>query len=711
MGNEIKHDIKYLFEPGSIAVIGASQDKKKIGYSVFNNIISGGYKGRVYPISPKGGFIDGHQVYTDILEIKDEVDCASIVIPANLVVNAIKKCAEKRVKYVQIISSGFSEIGNDKEEKEIAEIAKRSGMRVVGPNMFGLYSSSVSLNCTFSASRVIPGHVAILTQSGALGIAMIGKTAVSGIGLSSIISIGNKCDVDESDLLEYLIDHDDTKVILIYMEGVKKGERLISSLRRAVSKKPVIVIKSGRSERGARAAASHTGSLAGSDEIFDAIMKQCGVVRAESVEEAFNWCKFFSSSPPPRGYNSVIITNGGGIGVLATDACEKYGVELYDDQPLLQKIYDPVTPSFGSTKNPVDITGGAAAADYESALTASAESKEIDSTIALYCETATFDSANLESMLVSTHQKHMKAGKPVTYALVGGDQVESTIASLKTTSIPIFNEVQQAVSCIGAYNQYYKYLDQISLASEEYEINTDAINRIIDNALKNNRSFLLANEGASVMQAADIQIPLSKIARNINEAVRYAEEIGYPVVMKVVSKDILHKSDVGGVILSLENRKEVVNAYEAIIHKCKAYNPNAVIEGIEVCEMVKKGTELIIGARRDPSFGPVIMCGLGGIYVEVMKDVSFRTMPMNRNIALSMLEDIRSYPLLLGARGEEKKDIDSVIDTIIKISSIIKKCDRITDIEINPVVVYTDKNGLKAVDARILIAKPKEENR
>ncbi|MBN1904603.1 MAG: acetate--CoA ligase family protein [Deltaproteobacteria bacterium] len=711
MGNDIKHDIKYLFEPGSIAVIGASQDKKKIGYSVFNNIISGGYKGRVYAISPKGGFIDGHQVYTDILDIKEEVDCASIVIPANLVVNAIKKCAEKKVKYVQIISSGFSEIGNDREEKEIAEIAKKVGMRVVGPNMFGLYSSSVSLNCTFSASKVIPGHVAILTQSGALGIAMIGKTAVSGIGLSSIISIGNKCDVDESDLLEYIIDHDDTKVILIYMEGVKKGERLISSLRRAVIKKPVIVIKSGRSERGARAAASHTGSLAGSDEIFDAIMKQCGVVRAESVEEAFNWCKFFSSSPAPRGYNSVIITNGGGIGVLATDACEKYGVELCDDQPLLQKIFDPVTPSFGSTKNPVDITGGAAAADYESALSAAAESKEIDSTIALYCETATFDSANLESMLVSTHLKHMKAGKPVTYALVGGDQVESTIASLKTTSIPLFNEVQQAVSCIGAYNQYFKFLDEITLASEEYEIDTDAINKIIDGALKANRSFLLANEGAAVMQAADIVIPLSKIARNINDAVKYAEEIGYPVVMKVVSKDILHKSDVGGVILNLETRKEVINAYEAIMHKCKGYNPNAVIEGIEVCEMVKKGTELIIGARRDPSFGPVIMCGLGGIYVEVMKDVSFRTMPMNRGIALSMLEDIRSYPLLLGARGEEKKDIDSVIDTIIKISSIVKKCGRITDIEINPVVVYTDKSGLKAVDARILIAKPKEENR
>jgi acetate---CoA ligase (ADP-forming) len=707
MDNTDKYDIKSLFEPESIAVIGASQDKKKIGYTVFNNIISGGYKGKVFPISPRGGDIDGHRIFKDLNDIDEPIDCASIVIPANLVKNAVKSCARQKVKFVQIITSGFSEIGNSKEEKEIAAIAKESGTRIVGPNMFGLYSRAASLNSTFSASRINPGNVAILTQSGALGIAMIGKTAVANMGLSAIISIGNKCDVDEADLLEYLIENENTKVILIYIEGVKNGERLIETLKTAALKKPVVVIKSGKSKRGAQAAASHTGSLAGSDAIFDAVMKQCGVLRAEGLEEAFNWCKFMSSSPAPKSYQSVIVTNGGGIGVMATDACEKFGVALYDDQTSLKRAYEAVTPSFGSTKNPIDLTGGANAEDYTSALSVTAENKEIGSTIGLYCETAVFNSENLSRMITDTYAKHQEGGKSIAYALVGGEQVENAISSLRSASVPVFNDVEQAVSCIGAYYKYHKYIDEISDKFDEYDIDTKAINKIIDGALKEGRTFLLANEGAAVMQSASIRIPSSRISRSINEAVKFAEEIGYPVVMKVVSRDILHKSDVGGVLLDLENSKEVVDAYEAIMHNCRGYNPNAVIEGIEVAEMVKKGVELIVGARRDPSFGPIVMCGLGGIYVEVMKDISFRALPLSRGIALSMLEEIRSYPLLLGARGEEKKDIEAVIDTIIKIGSIIKKCERITDIEINPVVVYTMNSGLTAVDARILISKQK----
>ena len=708
MDNTSKYDIKYLFEPQSIAVIGASPDKKKIGYAVFNNIISGGYKGKVFPVSPKGGDIEGHKVFTDILAIEGAVDSASLVIPAPLVKDAVRKCAQKNVKFVQIITSGFSEIGNVREEKEIAKIAAETGTRIVGPNMFGLYSCAASLNSTFSAARINPGHVAILTQSGALGIAMISKTSVANIGLSAIISIGNKCDVDEADLLEYLINNDNTKVIFIYIEGVKKGERLIETLKAATGKKPVVVIKSGKSKRGAQAAASHTGSLAGSDEIFDAIMKQCGVLRAECLEDAFNWCKFMISSSAPKNYNSVIVTNGGGVGVMASDACEKYGVSMYDNQAVLKNLYDAVTPSFGSTKNPIDLTGAAGADEYTRALSVTAESEEIGSTIGLYCETATFDSGNLTQMITDTYAKHQKHSKSISYALIGGEQVENAITTLRIAGIPVFNDVEQAVSCIGAFYRYYKYLEDVSYKFDDYEIDVKAINEIIGGALRDGRTFLLANEGAAVMRAADIKMPQSRIARSINEAVKMADEIGYPVVMKVVSKDILHKSDAGGVLLDLDDKKEVVLAYEAIMHNCRQYKPNAVIEGIEIAEMVKKGVELIVGARRDPSFGPVIMCGLGGIYVEVMKDISFRAIPISRGIALSMLEEIRSYPLLLGARGEEKKDIESVIDTIIKISSIIKKCEKITDIEVNPVVVYDLKNGIKAVDARILISKPKE---
>lgn len=709
MDNTTPYDIQYLFEPKSIAVIGASQNKKKIGYAVFNNIVSGGYQGNVFPVSPKGGDVDGHKIFSDILYIDEEIDCASIVIPADLVKDAVKKCALKKVKFLQIITSGFSEVGNVHEEKEIFDIASQAGTRIVGPNMFGLYSRAASLNSTFSAAKISPGHVAILTQSGALGIAMISKTAVANLGLSAIISIGNKCDVDEADLLAYLIQNDDTKVIFIYIEGVKKGERLIEALKVATGKKPVIVIKSGKSKRGAQAAASHTGSLAGSDDIFDAIMKQCGVLRAECLEDAFNWCKFMISGSAPRTRNTVIVTNGGGVGVMATDACEKYGVSLYDDQAALRGLYEAVTPSFGSTKNPIDLTGAAGGTEYTRAFSVTAESEDIGSTIGLYCETATFDSGNLAQMIQETYARHQKNGKPISYALIGGKQVENAITALIAERIPVFNDVEQAVSCMGAFYRYHNYLDEVSRKIDEYAVDTAAINAVIDRAAGAGRTFLLANEGAAVLRAADIAMPQSKIARSIQEAVQFAGEIGYPVVLKVVSKDILHKSDAGGVLLDLDDEKEVIVGYEAIMHHCRMYKPNAVIEGIEVAEMVKKGIELIIGARRDPSFGPVIMCGLGGIYVEIMKDISFRAVPINRSIALSMLEEIRSYPLLLGARGEEKKDIESVIDTIIKIGSIIRTCERITDIEVNPIEVYEAKSGIKAVDARILISRMKED--
>ncbi|RPJ37997.1 MAG: acetyl CoA synthetase, partial [Deltaproteobacteria bacterium] len=378
-------DIRYLFEPQSIAVIGASHDTTKIGFKVVQNIIQSGYRGQIFPINPQGGEVLGLRAYRSVEEIKEEIDVASIVIPARFVFDAVKTCARKKVKYLTIISSGFSEIGNNEEEKRIVTFARQNGMRVLGPNIFGIYSAEASLNATFGSSNVIPGGVAIITQSGALGIAMIGKTAVESIGLSAIVSVGNKTDVDESDLLEYLIQKPRTKIILMYIEGVRAGEKLIQTLKRVTEKIPVVVIKAGRSERGAIAAASHTGSLAGSDEIFDAIIRQCGVIRAESVEEAFNWCKFLSNNPPPPGENTVIITNGGGIGVMATDACEKFGVKLYDDTNALKEAFAPVTPDFGSTKNPVDLTGQAGAVQYDSALSEALKNDQIHAVIALYC--------------------------------------------------------------------------------------------------------------------------------------------------------------------------------------------------------------------------------------------------------------------------------------------------------------------------------------
>ncbi len=698
-------NIRVLFEPKSIAVVGAARDESKIGYKILKNILSGGYRGKVYPINPQGGEILGLQAYRSIEEVKEPVDVASIVIPAKFVFDAVKSCTRKGVKYLTIISSGFSEIGNNEEERRIVSYAKEHDARVLGPNIFGIYSAAASLNATFGGSGIIPGRVAIISQSGALGIAMIGKSQVENIGLSAIVSVGNKTDVDEADLLEYLVDDGHTKIVLMYIEGVRDGERLIRAVKATTQKIPIVVIKSGRSERGAIAAASHTGSLAGSDEIFDAIMRQCGVLRAESVEGAFNWCKFLANTPFPSGENTVIVTNGGGIGVMATDACEKYGIRLYDDTAALKEIYSTVTPDFGSTKNPIDLTGQATSSHYDSALEESLRNTQIDSVIALYGETAVFDAENLSSMIDKNSRMFKVGKKPLVFSIFGGEKIEECLIAMKKTDAAVYGDVYEAVSCLGSVYSYTHYLKERSDSVDFAPIDLPVIETVIDRALGEGRTFLLAHEGQAVMRAAQIVIPRSLITRSLEEAVGGAERMGYPVVMKVVSRDILHKSDAGGVALDLEDKNEIIDAYQAILRNCRAYKADAHIEGVEISEMVTRGMETIIGARRDRTFGPMIMFGLGGIYVEVMKDVAFRALPVNRKEILSMVKEIRAYPLLLGVRGEEKKDLDAVVDTIIKVGTILQKCERITDIEINPLMVYEHGVGVKAVDVRIMLRK------
>ncbi len=700
-------DIKYLFEPRGVAIVGASRDESKIGHKVVRNIKASGYKGGVYPINPEGIEILGYKGYKNVLEIEGIVDIACIVIPARLVFDSIKACAEKGVKFAVIIAAGFSEIGNTAEEKKIVAYAREHGMRILGPNIFGVYSASSSLNATFGPITVRPGGVAVITQSGAIGIGMMGKTVTQNIGLSAIVSVGNKSDVDESDLLEYLVAQEATKIILMYIEGVSDGERLVNILKKAVLKKPVVVIKSGRSKRGAMAAASHTSSLAGEDRVFDDIIKQCGVIRSETIHDALNWCRYLAASPMPKGENTVVITNGGGIGVLTADACEKYNVNLYDDQPNLAKIFADVIPAFGSSKNPVDLSGQAPVNYYDSALTAALNSDAIHSVICLACETAVFDPDGFNEVVHK--QVPAYAGKkPLIFSLFGGEKIEHYLDEFSKHDIPAFPDVYEAASMLGAMYSYYRTRN--TTADPEVEVDIDAVkmNEIIKNVRQDNRTFLLAAEAQEMMRAAGIPIPKSLIARNLDEALRYAEEIGYPVVMKIVSKDIIHKSDAGGVALDLDNRNEVMDAYEAIMHNVREYNPQAKIEGVEVDEMVQDEVETIVAARRDRAFGPTVMFGLGGIYVEVMRDIAFRAFPLGRGETMKMISQIRSYPLLLGVRGEKRKDIDTVADTIIRVGTILQKCKDITDIEINPLVVYSQGEGVRAVDVRILLSKPQE---
>jgi acetyltransferase len=698
-------DIRCLFEPASVAVVGASHTPGKIGHTILENIIEGGYQGEVYPINPRGGEILGRTVYANPSDCPGEIDLAVTAVPAKFALQAVKDLADCNTRYNLVITSGFSEVGNLEEERELVSYATDRGMRILGPNIFGMFSAASSLDATFGPGGIMHGSVAIITQSGALGLAMIGKTAVENVGISAMISVGNKADIDEADLLRYLMDDPHTRAILMYIEGVREGEELLEVLEETTRKKPVVAIKSGRSKRGAVAAASHTGSLAGSDAIFDAVMRQVGVLRAESVEEAFSLCKFLSKTPPPEGRNAVIVTNGGGIGVLATDACEKYGVPLYDDAQTLREIFGPVTPDFGSTKNPIDLTGQARAEHYTVALDAALSSDRIDAVLALYCETALFTAADLMTMIRESYAKYNERGKPILYSVFGGSASEESLTVLNSERVPVFGDVYETVACLGGLYRYGRHLKEWTDDVDEVRLDVEAVREIVRRARDDGRGFLLANEGRELMETVGIALPTSRVAKSLDEAVAAAEEIGYPVVMKVVSRDILHKSDVGGVALDLEDREEVIDAYQAIMRNCRSRVPDAHIQGVEVAEMVRQGVELIVGARRDASFGPIVMFGMGGIYVEVLKDVSFRAVPLDRREVLSMMKEIRAYPLLLGVRGEERRDIEGVTDAIIRLATLIRHCPEISDIEVNPLVAYEQGHGAKAVDVRVLLAE------
>ena len=702
-------EMKRLFEPRSLAVIGASHNPEKIGHKILRNILSSGYEGRVYPVNPKGGEILGLKVYRNLEELRKEVgerelDLAIISVPAKLVRRVVEDCSKVEAGFLVIISSGFSEVGNVEEEREIVRIARENGMRVLGPNVFGIYSARAKLNATFGPSEIRPGKIAIVTQSGAIGIAMMGKISHEGLGVSAIVSVGNKADIDESDLLDYLGKQKETEVIFSYMEGVKEGEKLIKKLREVSRRKHVVVIKAGRSRRGAIAAASHTGSLAGSDEVFEAVMRQCGVLRAENIEEALDWCRFLVRAPLPRGEETLIVTNGGGLGVMATDACEKYGVKLYDDQLVLKNFSDLV-PEFGSTKNPVDLTGNATPEHYRKALMKALEIDEISSVITIFSESALLPPKDIIEVIEEFEPTFLEKRKPIVFSMFGGAFAEEISEELSRKGVQVFNEVYRAVSSLGALYYRYRYLNrkEEGYAQLLKEDSIEEIRNIVKNALEEGRTFLLSTEAWKIMDILGIPRPEYGLARTLEEAISVSKEIGYPVALKVVSPQLMHKSDVGGVQLNIRNEEELKNAYQAVTTGVRIREPKAQVIGVEVCEMVPKGVETIVGSRRDPSFGPIVLFGLGGIYVEVMKDVSFRAFPISKREAMEMIGEIRSFPILLGVRGEKKKDIESISDAIIKIGEVVSRVPEISDFEINPLFVYG--RGVKAVDVKIILSK------
>jgi acetyl coenzyme A synthetase (ADP forming)-like protein len=698
-------ELNKLLKPKSIAVIGASATPGKIGYTVMENLKQSGYKGPVYPINPTAPEILGIKCYPSVSDVPGTIDSAVMCVPVKLVNSMAEECGKKGVKGLIVITSGFSEVGRKDLEDELVAIARKYKMRVLGPNIVGTLSNSDNMNASFAPFLPLDGKATLITQSGALLIAMDAATYTRRVGFDKMVSIGNMCDADIADIIDWLNDDEKTTCVSLYIEGLKDGRKFIKSGR--TSKKPIIALKSGVSAHGAAAAASHTGSLAGAAKVYGSAFKQAGVVQASDLDNLFDRTLALSLMPPLKGENLLIITNGGGVGVLATDAAERYGIPMKFAPKDVQEELKKHMPEFGSAKNPVDMTGMAGTEWYYETVRFAIAHPWVDGLIVLYCETAMTNPLEIAKGIKKALDEAGMKDKPVTVSYVGGEKSAAAMAWLVENGIPAYGAPDLAVNAMAALREY-KLLRETAKepAFKTNEKARKTAMQVISAARADGRDALTEIEAKQVFHAYGLPVTSTELAKTEDEAVALAKKIGFPVVMKIVSPEILHKSDAGGVKVNIKDEAAAREAFNTIMKNAKAYKADAHIHGIAVQEMAPWGTETILGSVNDPSFGPTMMFGLGGIFVEVLKDVTFRVAPVDKPQALDMFSEIRGAPILAGVRGEAPRDRSAMADTVEKYSSMIVDLeDEISESDANPVLVYEEGKGIKVVDARIILKK------
>lgn len=694
-----------LLTPKSVAVIGASATPGKIGWSVMKNLIDGGYEGPIYPINPSAGEILGIKAYASVLDVPGTIDAAIITVPSKLVDGVTDELGKKGVKGMIVISSGYSEVGNRQLEEDLVKKAKSYGMRVLGPNIVGVLSNTDKFNGSFAPFLPLAGKASLVSQSGALLIALDAATYTRRVGFDKLISIGNMSDVDFADIVTWLDKDPNTSCITLYIEGFKDGRAFIDAALDA--HKPIIALKAGVSAHGAAAAASHTGSLAGAAKVYSAALQQSGVIQATDLDNLFDRTLALSLQPPMNGDNLLIITNGGGVGVLATDAAEKAGLPLKFAPADVQAELKKHMPDFGSAKNPVDLTGMAGNEWYGDAVRYSFAHPWTEGLAVLYCETAITNPMEIAQSIKKAVDESGVKDKPIAVSFVGGERSEEAMRWLVENGIPAYGAPDIAVDALGSLREYAR-MKALTSATHQPCLESDeaAAREIIAKARADGRDSLTEIEAKQVFAAYGLPVTTTELAKTEDEAVKLAHNVGYPVVMKIVSPDILHKSDAGGVKVNLKDEASVRDAFKTIMKNAKAYKASAKIHGIAVQEMAPWGTEVILGSVNDPTFGPTMMFGLGGIFVEVLKDVTFRVAPVADNQAMKMLDEIRGAPILTGVRGEAPRDKKALSEVICQYSSmIIDLKDEIAESDANPVLVYEHGAGVKVVDARIILKK------
>ncbi|WP_022852461.1 acetate--CoA ligase alpha subunit [Thermodesulfatator atlanticus] len=696
--------LDFFFKPKTVAVIGASREPGKVGHDVLRNLLDFNFPGHIFPINPKADEILGLKAYPSILEVPEDVDLVVIAVRAPFVPEVIDQCGQKGVKAAVVLTSGFKETGLEgaKLEKKLVETARSHGIRIIGPNCLGILDTYSRLNATFAGLKPIKGEIGFFSQSGALCLAVLEWSKAEKIGLSRFVSLGNKCDVNEIECLRMLAEDPHTKVIMGYIEGITDGRAFTEVACEVAREKPVIIFKSGTTAAGARAASSHTGSLAGSEQAFEASVKRSGLIRAKTLREFFNLALYFAFMPPLAGPYLGIVTNSGGPGIVAADACENSALELPSLSSETVEKLRKVLPPYASFYNPVDITGDADAARYEKTLEVLIEDQRLNGLLVILSRTATVNPDEVAEILTKD-----KAQKPIVACFLGEESVKKARKKLLKGKVPHYEYPEEAVKVLEKAWLYEWWRKKPPAKVKKLKVNFKQVAETLQIVRSEGRSHLLDHEVKQILEAYGFVFPKSLVARTTDEAILAAKVIGYPVVLKVLSPQIQHKSDVGGVKVNIRDEEELIKAFEEIIINVRKRLPGISVLGVIVQEMAPKGKEVIVGFIRDPQFGPLVMFGLGGIYVEVLKDVTFRLAPLAKEEALEMIREIKAYPVLKGIRGEPEVDMDSLARAIVSMGQLAADFPELSEGEVNPLIVGPKGQKTIAVDARLSLGGEK----
>lgn len=691
-----------FFEPRSLAVIGASSHPDKVGYSVLANIVKSGYGGRIFPVNPHADVIQEIKCYPDVPSLPETPDLAILIVPARAVPGTIEDLVARGARASVIISAGFRETGikGRELERDTVRIAREGGMRLLGPNCLGVMNTSLPMNASFARKMPPRGSIGVISQSGAICTSLIDWARSESVGFSKLISLGNSADLVESDFLDALALDEETTVISMYIEGVSDGERFFNSLRAASRVKPVVLLKAGTTQAGAKAASSHTGALAGSEAAFEAVCEQAPALRARSVEELVQLSRALATQQVPPGQRVAVVTNAGGPGIIASDACERAGMSLAQITGDSLQYLRRYMPAAASLHNPVDILGDADSILYAIAVETLLRDDDVDAVLVILTPQAMTEIYRTADEIIKLTRRY---DKTTICSFMGAGSVDAPVSRMQKAGIPNIPFPDQAMVILGRMHERYRHLRRPRPRRVRLTRDRDSVKRLFNGYRERGALQVSPEDCREVLEAYGIPYAPLRVAGEPEVAREYADEMGYPVVLKIVSPEIVHKTDVGGVVLDLHGPREVLEAYEDIVNRAHREVPGARIMGVSVQKMLPPGRELILGMAKDPQFGPLIMVGLGGIYVEAFKDVVFRLAPLSSWDASQMMRGLGAYHLLRGVRGEEPSDIDAVENVLLRLSQLAVDNPVISEMDINPLIVYNAGDGCACVDIRITL--------